>query len=425
MEYFNENLSLRKTKKWDVGNTTTIVDWISVSNLNILILDAYLIHLRRILGVNTLWSLVISSITSTISVTQFTINDTTEPVLSFWIKVIIFISSIFTSLITGYIKVQKIQETIEMLEEHKSKWMTFMYSLLSEIQVGINFRKSATDLINSKKEEFNNVNSKQFMIPKTVRLKVSKFLTGSAIDNMKEKNPSCYQRFCEWSLCCVKDNFEIKTIKLTKKKLSLYYSINRELKKELLELLLYFPDIVEEINFNEDTDMFQYEINNKYFNKEKNDETVVILDDPVKSKKNYSKFTSRIQSQTVSTMPKTSFIPPSATSTTFMPSPVPVYQSSRNLNLPPEHKPIVVDMDMRELELRREERKKKLKNVIEINDLPSIEANIPFTRSLIEDFKNMLKNNNFGENIIKDIHEELELHLEIEQILLKKQEEYK
>jgi hypothetical protein len=149
------------------------------------------------------------------------------------------------------------------------------------------------------------------------------------------------------------------------------------------------------------------------------------LDDPVKSKKNYSKFTSRIQSQTVSTMPKTSFIPPSATSTTFMPSPVPVYQSSRNLNLPPEHKPIVVDMDMRELELRREERKKKLKNVIEINDLPSIEANIPFTRSLIEDFKNMLKNNNFGENIIKDIHEELELHLEIEQILLKKQEEYK
>lgn len=59
----------RKEKNWNVVNTSTIVDWISSSNLNILLLDNYLFELRTILQINTLWSLLISSITSTISVT--------------------------------------------------------------------------------------------------------------------------------------------------------------------------------------------------------------------------------------------------------------------------------------------------------------------------------------------------------------------
>lgn len=59
----------RIQKNWNVVNTTTIVDWISSSNLNILLLDNYLVELRTILQLNTLWSLLISSVTSTISVT--------------------------------------------------------------------------------------------------------------------------------------------------------------------------------------------------------------------------------------------------------------------------------------------------------------------------------------------------------------------
>jgi citrate lyase synthetase len=75
--------------------------------------------------------------------------------LSLGIKVIIFVTSVMTSLITGYIKVEKIQETIELVEEHKLKWMDFMYSLTSELQVGMNFRNDASIIINAKKEEFN------------------------------------------------------------------------------------------------------------------------------------------------------------------------------------------------------------------------------------------------------------------------------
>ena len=98
----------RRVRNWNVVNTTTIIDWISSSNLNILLLDTYLLYLRSILRFNTLWSLVISSVTSTVSVTQFTISDISDPMLSFAIKIVIFITSVMTSLITGYIKVEKI-----------------------------------------------------------------------------------------------------------------------------------------------------------------------------------------------------------------------------------------------------------------------------------------------------------------------------
>jgi hypothetical protein len=56
--------------------------------------------------------------------------------------------------------VEKIQETIESLEDHKKNWLGFMYSLTSEIQVGVPFRNDANAIINAKKDEFNAVSAK-------------------------------------------------------------------------------------------------------------------------------------------------------------------------------------------------------------------------------------------------------------------------
>jgi hypothetical protein len=64
---------------------------------------------------------------------QFTIDESSNIYLSYGIKILIFLTSVTTSLITGYIKVEKIQETIELLEEHKKNWLSFMYSLTSEL----------------------------------------------------------------------------------------------------------------------------------------------------------------------------------------------------------------------------------------------------------------------------------------------------
>lgn len=261
-----QNIHIRNTKKWTIGNTKTIIDWIARGNLNVLLLDTYLIRLRGILRLNTLWSLVISSVTSTISLTQFTVSDITQPTLSLSIKIIIFITSIITSLITGYIKVEKIQENIETLEHYKSEWLTFIYSLLSELQVGLEFRSEADKIINTKKKEFNNVNSKQYKIPEKIRRDVSKFLLRrTTVKNQITRN--CSSRLRCSSCCYISDqDYDIEKLNI---KLSLYHSINDDLKKELLDLMICYSDQINQIDFGKDnnSDLFTYEIiDNKYQN---------------------------------------------------------------------------------------------------------------------------------------------------------------
>lgn len=266
-----QNIQIRNTKKWTIGNTKTIIDWIVRGNLNVLLLDTYLIRLRGILRLNTLWSLVISSVTSTISLTQFTVSDITQPTLSLGIKIIIFITSIITSLITGYIKVEKIQENIETLEHYKSEWLTFIYSLLSELQVGLEFRSEADKIINTKKKEFNNVNSKQYKIPEKIRRDVSKFLLRrTTVKNQIARN--CSSRLRCSSCCYISDqDYDIEKLNI---KLSLYHSINDDLKKELLDLMICYSDQINQIDFGKDnnSDLFTYEIiDNKYQNTDTKD----------------------------------------------------------------------------------------------------------------------------------------------------------
>ena len=263
----------RREKNWNVVNTTTIIDWISSSNLNILLLDTYLLYLRSILRFNTLWSLVISSVTSTVSVTQFTISDISDPTLSFIIKVVIFITSVMTSLITGYIKVEKIQETIELVEEHKTKWLDLMYSLSSELQVGMDFRNDASIIINAKKEEYNNISAKQVFIPNHIRQKVSQFLVKKANveSRMEEQRRGCgfslTELCCSCSKCCIwtDEDYNMERINI---KLSLYHTINKSLKKELLDLFKSYPEEIKELQFQKTNDMFAYKIINTSYVKQ-------------------------------------------------------------------------------------------------------------------------------------------------------------
>ena len=269
-----ESKQERREKNWNVVNTTTIIDWISSSNLNILLLDTYLLYLRSILRFNTLWSLVISSVTSTVSVTQFTISDISDPMLSFIIKVVIFITSIMTSLITGYIKVEKIQETIELVEEHKTKWLDLMYCLSSELQVGMDFRNDASIIINAKKEEYNNISAKQVFIPNHIRQKVSQFLVKKANveSKMEEKRRvgcgfSLTEICCSCSKCCIwtDEDYNMERINI---KLSLYHTINKSLKKELLDLFKSYPEEIKELQFQRTNDMFAYKIINTSYVKQ-------------------------------------------------------------------------------------------------------------------------------------------------------------
>lgn len=256
------NKIIRDQLLWNVSNTENIVRWISTCNLNTLLLKTYLNNLKYILRVNTLWSLLISSITSTISVTQFTISDITNPTLSLAIKIVIFVTSIFTSLITGYIKVEKIQETIELVEDHKNQWSNLMFYLLSELQVSIDLRNRADHIIKKKQEDFNNINSKNIVVPSNIRETVSRILVEKRyLEYTKEKNLCC-----NLSHCCRINQFHNFNVANTKRKLSLFVNINKILEKEILSLLIYYPDEIKRIIFDNESDMFKFSIHTTDYN---------------------------------------------------------------------------------------------------------------------------------------------------------------
>jgi len=259
---FYEKRALRDEKNWNVDNTETIINWVSHTNLQILLIDTYLIHLKNILRVNTLWSLIISSLTSTISITQFTIDDVTHPSLSLIIKFGIFLTSLFTSLITGYIKIEKIQEIIENLEEKKSLWSDFMFNLLREIQLSLKFRKDAEKLIKENIEKFYELSTKQLNIPNKIKKKVSKILIQKNITDFENTHIGSCKKFCNNTfLCCQLYSFKKYNISKTKRKISQYHNNNNCMKNELLELLFIYPDYIKSIIIKGNSDLFNCKIN--------------------------------------------------------------------------------------------------------------------------------------------------------------------
>ena len=268
--YIDNQKSIRKQKAWDITNTTTIVDWTNASNLYILLLDTYSSYLKNILRVNTLWSLVISSMTSTIAVTQFTINDVEKPTLALIIKSAIFLTSVITSIITGYIKVEKIQEKIKYVDLTRQKWLHFMLQLSSELQVGAKLRKNAEDIIQTMRSEFNKLSSKRIEVPNNVQQYVSRYLTKRVRRYRKKEIPKNPDKKCHCSnfLCCCcrskeKRIIDKQHIEFTQQNLSIYKMVTKLLEEELLLLAKIYNDTISRIEFDHLSDLFQYHIHTK------------------------------------------------------------------------------------------------------------------------------------------------------------------
>ena len=265
--YIVNEKKYRKQKQWDIANTTTIIDWINTSNLYILLMDTYLSNLKRMLRVNTLWSLMISSITSTVSITQFTVSEVEYPSLTLMIKAVIFITSLLTSIITGYIKVEKIQEKIELIDTHRQKWMKFMTCLTNELQVSSKLRNNAEELISNNRAMFNELSFKRIEIPKNVEDQVSQFLTKrmkTLIDQKTERFRKCTISCCLEKTFCLSNNKHFRLfVELTKQQLSIYKMTHKLMKNELLLLGKTYNDIIRDITFKTDSDLFNYKITTK------------------------------------------------------------------------------------------------------------------------------------------------------------------
>ena len=272
-EFINIEKKERIEKRWDITNTITIVEWVNACNLYVLVMDTYLSRLRSVLRVNTLWSLLISSITSTVSITQFTINESEYPLMSILVKGAIFLTSIITSLITGYIKVEKIQERIEQVDKTRYKWLQFLFRLTSELQVGAKLRNNAEELICNNRAEFNKLSSKRLEVPKYVERAVSLFLTKRARAThmrMIRENKFRFQkhetqlmklgRMLVDKVCYGIGSDNHMHVEFAQQSLGIY-KMNLELiKNELFLLAKIYSNVIAEIQFDHLSDILHYDI---------------------------------------------------------------------------------------------------------------------------------------------------------------------
>lgn len=326
-DFINE-IKHRQTKNWNIKNTETIVNWIIYSNLYILLLDTYSTHLKGVLRFNTLWSLLVSSVTSTFSITQISL-DSTSPYGNI-VKWMILGSSLVTSILTGYIKIEKIQETIDNVEKNRAKWLNFMLNFTEQINESASLRTNANDLIVKHRSTFQKLFSKRIDIPKFIKINVSEFLTEGNIstqianETLKRKNSkygmkplnetmrklrhrtvmmidgnlsndseneydsdelnnyyngSCLQRIfknccCKWdkkyctcsSRCTEMKKIRKQIINDTKRQIEMYYNINAMAKNELLLLAQCYGEKIKKLVFDKDTYLLKYKIIRKDIN---------------------------------------------------------------------------------------------------------------------------------------------------------------
>lgn len=142
-DHGDEELRFRKGANWISENVKTLMRWIHISAIYIDILGESIKHYKRILRTSTIVNLILSSIASTVSISQYGNITTNYLTLDWFIKGGITLSTIIIALNAGYMKVYNIQEKVEKSIRLQQQWIEFGTTLSSELQLPVEHRKDA------------------------------------------------------------------------------------------------------------------------------------------------------------------------------------------------------------------------------------------------------------------------------------------
>jgi hypothetical protein len=186
--------SLPPTGDWTVANYKTILNRINSANLQLLLLDHgmryYTTRIHRI----TMILLIISSISSTLAVSQVTRessdaggNRSHAPETIILLQVIMMILSIGTTILTGYLKISRMSEWLEEARVLNNKFMQFVQRIADELQRPHTIRRNATLLIHETERPLNHlmILANKLAIPPEVQATVSKLLQNDDMRRLK------------------------------------------------------------------------------------------------------------------------------------------------------------------------------------------------------------------------------------------------
>ena len=226
-------------KTWDnVVTLETFNDWISVASYKIECLDLAIKILRWRLQTCILLGLILSTLSGTVSVTQF---SEYSPHVKFGLNLILTITSFSVAILTGFVKTFKLQETLEEYISLKQSWVSFSAKISNEIYLPKRMRKNAETLIKENKARFLDLVKIDIPVTKSMSVLAAKHLDkGDDIESQyykyrdniikkeKDMNQGCMKCLSFFYDCCyffykeetvkkIEDNRKLaKTIKYSK-----------------------------------------------------------------------------------------------------------------------------------------------------------------------------------------------------------------
>lgn len=168
------NYKFVKGANWDSSeNVRTLLQWIHISAIYLDVLIEAAAHYRRVIRRHTVLNLILSTLASTVSLSQFNLNETSHPELSLVLKILFSVSSVIIALSAGFLKVYQIQDKLEKSLQLQQEWTTFGSKITSEMQLPVPLRKDALYMLVRMKETYANLVKQQVNVSKRIVKRVA------------------------------------------------------------------------------------------------------------------------------------------------------------------------------------------------------------------------------------------------------------
>ena len=138
----------RDTNNWNVKTQVILEEWIKESSK---IIEAHSYAREQYLKMSEKYSislLVLTTITSSVSITQFNVDESNKD-LALFMKLLTCLFSFLATIISGVQKIYRFSEVIDKLNQKIREWNDFSVELHAELQKPFNMRKDAHLLIQS------------------------------------------------------------------------------------------------------------------------------------------------------------------------------------------------------------------------------------------------------------------------------------
>ena len=167
------NYEFKTGANWTQENVQTLMQWVHISAIYLEIMSEATQHYKNVLRRNSVLNLILSTLAGTASLSQFSINENTNPTLTLLLKGFFTIMSFIISISVGYLKIYQIQEKMETTIRLQQEWTVFGTKITSEMQLPENLRKDALFLIIRMKETYFELIKSQVEISKKIMRRVA------------------------------------------------------------------------------------------------------------------------------------------------------------------------------------------------------------------------------------------------------------